>query len=253
MTNRVLVIDDEENIRRMIRLALEATGYEVAEAADGQQGLELYGADSPWDAVLLDQRMTGMDGLEVLRRIKRRDPSATVIMVTAYASVDLAVEAMKLGATDFVRKPMTPEILRGALQAALARRDTETAPRASESEVPAPHSPSVIPTITLNGFEIIRVADPAKSTTANVRGFIVKSPGGQETPVAVEVTADVISYVERMTRRQLPGKNSFWTIRAERLLGDYLWNEGRIPPTGRLTLEQIDQAELPVAARWTAE
>jgi DNA-binding response OmpR family regulator len=253
MTNRVLVIDDEENIRRMIRLALEASGYEVGEAADGLQGLEVYSDGSQWDAVLLDQRMPGLDGLEVLRRVKRRDQHATVVMITAYASVDLAVDAMKLGATDFVRKPMTPEILRGALQAALAKRDAETPRGTSESEVSAPRSAAIIPTITLNGFEILRTASEAKSTTDNVHRFIVKSPGGAENSVAVEVTPDVIAYVERMTRRQLPGRSSFWTMRAERFLGDYLWNEGKVPPTGRLTLGGIDQAELPVAARWSGE
>ena len=66
--------------------------------------------------------MPGMVGTEVLRRIKVMLPSAQVIMMTAYASVELAIESMKLGATDFVRKPMTPEILRNALTAAFAKR-----------------------------------------------------------------------------------------------------------------------------------
>jgi DNA-binding NtrC family response regulator len=70
-----------------------------------------FGDGSTWDAVLLDQRMPGMDGLETLRQINTRDANARVIMATAYASIELAVDAMKLGATDFVRKPMTPEIL----------------------------------------------------------------------------------------------------------------------------------------------
>src|SRR6185369_6974530 len=97
-------------------------GYEVGEAGDGEQGLEAFGDGSAWDAVLLDQRMPGMDGLETLRRIKHRDASARVIMSTAYASIELAVDAMKLGATDFVRKPMTPEIVRNAVAAALSKQ-----------------------------------------------------------------------------------------------------------------------------------
>ena len=74
-----------------------------------------------YDAVLLDQRMPGLDGLETLRQIKQRAPDACVVMVTAYASIELAVDAMRLGATDFLRKPMTPETLRSATAAALAR------------------------------------------------------------------------------------------------------------------------------------
>src|SRR3982750_4639609 len=105
MSKRILVIDDEENIRRVTRLTLQAAGYEVGEAGDGERGLEAFGDGSGWDAVLLDQRMPGMDGLETLEQIKERDSAARVIMVTAYASIELAADAMKAGALDFVRKP----------------------------------------------------------------------------------------------------------------------------------------------------
>ena len=67
MNRRVLVIDDETNIRRMMRLTLEADGYEVEDAADGLKGLELFGDGSRFDAVVLDQKMPGMDGIETLR------------------------------------------------------------------------------------------------------------------------------------------------------------------------------------------
>src|SRR6266436_8679599 len=125
MSKRILIIDDEENIRRVTRLTLQAAGYEVGEAGDGERGLEAFGDGSGWDAVLLDQRMPGMDGLETLRQINERDATARVIMATAYASIELAVDAMKLGATDFVRKPMTPETLRNAVAAALTKERQE--------------------------------------------------------------------------------------------------------------------------------
>ena len=66
--------------------------------------------------------MPGIDGLETLRQLKARVPEACVVMVTAFASIELAVDAMRLGATDFLRKPMTPEMLRGAVAAAMASR-----------------------------------------------------------------------------------------------------------------------------------
>src|SRR5882762_9297527 len=118
MSKRILIIDDEEHIRQMMRLTLEAGGYTVGEARDGEEGLKLYGEGSEWDGVVLDQRMAGMDGLETLRRLRAVDPRARIIMATAYASIELAVDAMKLGASDFVRKPMTPEALRNAVAAA---------------------------------------------------------------------------------------------------------------------------------------
>ena len=123
-TMRVLVVDDEEHLRRVMRLTLEAEGYEVAEAPDGEEALRLFGDGSSVDATLLDQKMPGLDGLETLRRMKQRRADACVIMVTAYATIELAVDAMKLGATDFVRKPMTPDTLRHAVAAALLKRET---------------------------------------------------------------------------------------------------------------------------------
>ena len=126
MRTRILIIDDEAHIRYMMRLTLETAGYEVGEAGDGLQGLEAFGDGATWDAVLLDQRMPGMDGLETLRRLKERYPEVRIIMVTAFASIELAVDAMKLGATDFVRKPMTPEILRHTVAAALDKSSIAT-------------------------------------------------------------------------------------------------------------------------------
>ena len=87
MNQRILIIDDEEHIRRMMKLTLEAAGHAVGEAQDGYEGLKLYGDGSAWDGVVLDQRMPGMDGLEVLARIKERNPRARVVMATDRKSV----------------------------------------------------------------------------------------------------------------------------------------------------------------------
>jgi DNA-binding response OmpR family regulator len=250
MKKRVLIVDDEENIRRMMRLTLEAAGYEVGEAENGQQGLDLYGNGSSWDAVLLDQRMPGMDGLEVLRRLNSRDPAAQAIMVTAYASVELAVDAMKLGATDFVRKPMTPDILRGAVAAAISKSTKRRAEPAGavEAQVERPQ----IETITLNGFEIIRpTATEAVRTQPDEHVFIVQAPDGKRSQVVVKIDDEAVSYVERITRRLLAADNSFWDYAAERLLSDYLWNQSKIPPGGKLSLKDVDRDQLIMAERWS--
>lgn len=246
MSKRILIIDDEENIRRVTRLTLQAAGYEVGEAGDGERGLEAFGDGSGWDAVLLDQRMPGMDGLETLRHIHERDSTARVIMATAYASIELAVDAMKLGATDFVRKPMTPEILRNAVAAALAKQ-----PRAYTATPPSTAEVSTEPLIqiiTMNGFTILD--SEAAQQEPNERRFRVKSPTGSEHEVLVKIDEEAIGYVKRMTRRKLPPENSFWTTQAQRVLGDYLWKEGRVPPTRKLTITDVDRDELPIAARW---
>jgi CheY-like chemotaxis protein len=254
MSRRILIIDDEENIRRVTRLTLQAAGYEVGEAGDGERGLEAFGNGSAWDAVLLDQRMPGMDGLETLRHIKQRQPDARVIMSTAYASIELAVDAMKLGATDFVRKPMTPEILRNAVAASLSKQQRGVEPTARDSQEVA--ASPLIQTITMNGFTILESAleSPLQSNAAgpapNERRFTVKTPGGAEHEVVVQIDQAAVGYVERMTRRQLPPENSFWTGQAQRLLSDYLWKEGKVPPTRSLVIKDIDRDDLPMAARW---
>ncbi len=250
MVRRILIIDDEENIRRMTRLTLGAAGYEVGEAADGERGLEAFGDGAAWDAVLLDQRMPGMDGLETLRRIKEQQAGARVIMSTAYASIELAVEAMKLGATDFVRKPMTPEILRNAVTAALSKSQIAATARslAGTETGLAHHARSLVQTITMNGFTIL---DSEGSRRApDERRFTVIAPGGGEHEVLVRIDAEAVGYVERMTRRHQPPESSFWTAQAQRSLSDYLWVEGKVPPTRKLTIRDVDQDELPVAARW---
>ena len=246
MSKRILIIDDEKNIRRVTRLTLQAAGYEVAEAGDGERGLEAFGDGSGWDAVLLDQRMPGMDGLETLRQINERDATARVIMATAYASIELAVDAMKLGATDFVRKPMTPEILRNAVAAALAKQ-----PRVPAATAPPPAEVSAEPLIqiiTMNGFTILDSEGGRQAS--NERRFRVKSPTGGEHEVLVQIDEEAVGYVERLTRRQLPPENSFWTSQAQRLLSDYLWKEGKVPPTRKLTIKDVDRDEIPIAARW---
>jgi two-component system, NtrC family, nitrogen regulation response regulator GlnG len=101
---RILVVDDEESVRWALRKALERANYQVGLASDGPSGLQV--AEDPGvDLVLLDVRLPGRDGLEVLREIRKRRPDLPVIMMTAYGTLQVAVEAMKLGAYDYIGKP----------------------------------------------------------------------------------------------------------------------------------------------------
>ena len=244
MSKRILLIDDEEHIRRMMRLTLEAAGYEVGEAPDGTEGVRVFDDGSNWSLVVLDQRMPGMDGLETLRELKKRNGNARVVMATAYASIELAVEAMKLGATDFVRKPMTPEVLRNSIAAAVSKSAVSVTPTA-----PSPAPQPSIQTITMNGFTILDDHEtPAR--VEHQRRFVVVSPDGEKHEVVVEVQGEPIEYVQRMTGRSLAADSAFWTSQARRLLSDFLWNEGKVPPMHRLVMRSLDPEELAVAARW---
>jgi two-component system response regulator AtoC len=101
---KILVVDDEENIRYMLKLALEEAGYEVELAQDGREALEKL-KDPVFDCVISDMRMPEMGGIEVLKAIQEIRPDLTVIVMSAFGSLDTAIEAMKLGAYDYVTKP----------------------------------------------------------------------------------------------------------------------------------------------------
>lgn len=96
---KILVVEDEEKIARLLELELEFEGYEVTKAEDGIEALEKY-RTQPWDLILLDVMLPGIDGIEVLRRIRKNDPVTPVIMLTAKSSVDDKVTGLDLGAND---------------------------------------------------------------------------------------------------------------------------------------------------------
>jgi two-component system response regulator AtoC len=105
---RVLVVDDEAGMRHMLRLVLEKAAYRVTEAMNGCEALErLQGGD--FDIILCDIRMPEMDGLTFLQEIQKRDISGTVIMMSAYGTIDTAVECLKVGAYDYISKPFKPD------------------------------------------------------------------------------------------------------------------------------------------------
>ncbi len=120
----ILIVDDEKNAREGLARALQRT-YDVQLADHGAKALELVGSQH-FDVVLSDVRMPGMDGLTLLQRILARTPQPVVIMLTAFGSIELAVEAMKRGAYDFMTKPINLDRLEMLLQRALRSREVET-------------------------------------------------------------------------------------------------------------------------------
>lgn len=115
---KVLVIDDEGIVLDSVRRILEEEGYEVDTSLTGRQGLD-WAIEKKYDIVLTDIRMPGIGGMRVLRDIKRAKPSVPVVMITGYATVQSAVQAMKLGAADYLEKPFTPDQLLTAVGSAL--------------------------------------------------------------------------------------------------------------------------------------
>jgi DNA-binding response OmpR family regulator len=118
-----LIVDDEKNIRLALSMALEQLDIPVETAASGDEALEKVAAGS-YGIMLLDLRMPGTDGMEVLRRVAHERPELKVIIITAYGSIDLAVEAMKLGAVDFLQKPFDVGQVREMVRRILQKQET---------------------------------------------------------------------------------------------------------------------------------
>jgi len=117
---KLLIIDDEEGIRKVLTLSLTNDGYDVSAAAGGEEGIEIFKRESP-PIILTDIKMPGMDGIETLKQIKELNPDAEVIMITGHGDMDLAIEALKLDASDFLNKPIKDEALSIALKRAEQR------------------------------------------------------------------------------------------------------------------------------------
>ncbi|MGD9875271.1 response regulator [Desulfococcus sp.] len=123
---RILVVDDEKDFVEMLSLRLEETGEKVTVAYDGQECLDILAQKSKEiDVVILDIRMPGMDGIDVLREIKKRFPLIEVIMLTGHGTTESAVEGMKLGAFDYLLKPADFEDLSKKLEGARKRKDEQ--------------------------------------------------------------------------------------------------------------------------------
>ena len=118
----ILVVDDEKNIRLTLKESLETIGMSVNTAVNGEEALTMLETGG-YGIVLLDLKMPGIDGMEVLRRIRMDNPTTRVIIITAHGTIEAAVEAMKLGAVDFIQKPFTPNEIRELVTTVLSRED----------------------------------------------------------------------------------------------------------------------------------
>jgi two-component system nitrogen regulation response regulator NtrX len=135
MKSRILVVDDEAEIRRSVRMILEYEGYDVLEASSGPEAVALAEKESP-DLIFLDIKMPGMDGLEALQRIKSSNDTVPVVIISGHGTVSTAVEATKAGAFDFIEKPLASErvlvTIRNALDRTRLADENRTLRRAAE-------------------------------------------------------------------------------------------------------------------------
>lgn len=231
---KILIVDDESNIRLMLRLALQAGGHLTQSAADGPEALEKFGAGGDFDLVLLDQRMPAMDGLEVLRAMKERDQSAKIIMVTAFGTVDLALAAKRAGATNFLRKPFTTDVLRGAVAAALEGTSPLQEPDSPRDGVAGDR-------IAVNGFRLEATQTaPDQQGDSLVHRFTIITPDGARVFCAVVFSRVFRELVKSQADREnWDERDRFWLWLGEEALANYLWQNAAPPPDGTLVLEEL--------------
>lgn len=153
MTRKILIIDDEQPTLKMFTLLLEAMGYETVCASDGQEGVDKFMEERP-EIVLTDIKMPIMDGIEVLRAIKKASPAAEVIVITGHGDMELAIKALNLDATDFIDKP----VRRDALEQALRRAEERIS-------------------LSRNEDSLVRVEIEGNDTTIHVRGNVTALSG----------------------------------------------------------------------------
>jgi DNA-binding response OmpR family regulator len=175
----ILVVDDEKNIRLTLSQSLESLEMTVQTAVNGEEALQML-RDRSFGLVFLDLKMPGMDGMEVLLRIKEDWPKIRVIIITAHGSIESAVEAMKLGAVDFIQKPFSPGEIRELATQVLEREvlDEESAvDYRSLIELTKRH-------ISDRGFAAARetvrkaiAADPAQPEAYNLLGALLEIKG----------------------------------------------------------------------------
>ena len=118
--NTILLVDDEAGIRKVLGISLQDSGFDVHTAENGKEALRLFKKIAP-PIVLTDIKMPDMDGIELLRRIKKENADVEVIMFTGHGDMDLAIKSLKYDATDFVTKPINEEVLDIALKKARER------------------------------------------------------------------------------------------------------------------------------------
>jgi CheY-like chemotaxis protein len=220
----------------MIRLTLQHAGYEVEVASDGQEGLLKYADGSAWDLVLLDQRMPGMPGIEVQKEIYRRNSQARLILITAFGTIDLALEAIQSGASDFLRKPFTTETLKLSVESALCRCVKQL------GAVPVGMVCKEFTRTTFNGFSFELESDHVDDHIGDVT-CIFSVHRSMETPTNVKVIlpAFVMELVKAHTDSEyVPGGHRFWVAMCEETLANYLWQNAAPPEDKVIRIDDLN-------------
>ncbi|VFS46730.1 Nitrogen assimilation regulatory protein [Budvicia aquatica] len=207
---RILIVDDEENVRRMLTAAFTLDGHQPICAADGQQALEVFGQQKP-DIVLMDIRMPRLGGMEALQVMRKTHQEIPVILMTAYAAVETAVEALRFGAFDYVIKPFDLDELKLLINRALQLRSMKQEINLLHRELSDSYQWDRILTNSTKMMELCR--DTAKIAQSNASVLITGESG-----TGKELIAKAIHYNSARAKGRLlkstvvPYPSRFWKV-----------------------------------------
>jgi len=163
-THRILVVDDEVKMRRVLEMSLRNMGYEVSQAADGAEAMACFD-EAPFDLVMTDLNMPRMDGMQLLRSLRERGEEVPVIVLTAFGSIETAVEAMKLGAADYIIRPFEMDTVELAVTRALAMGTMQRENRFLRDEVKRGWGEFIGGSAKMRAlYDLIRQVAPARSS-----------------------------------------------------------------------------------------
>lgn len=184
MNKKILIIDDEKNIRMTLTYCLEAEGYDIETAVNGEDGLDiLLNQKKSYDLILLDIKMPGKTGMEVLKELRENGNKSNVIMMTAYGTIKEAVTAIKLNAIDFISKPFTPDQIKNLVSKVFARETLEEDKLNSYEEYIEFAKLNIIGRNFEKAESALKVAigkDPSLPDTHNLLGVIEECRGNIE-------------------------------------------------------------------------
>jgi DNA-binding response OmpR family regulator len=175
----ILIVDDEKNIRLTLLRTLEDLGIEIDIAGNGEEALYKL-KERDFGAILLDLHMPGVDGMEVLRQARKARPDIRIIIITAYGTVERAVEAMKLGAVEFLQKPFLPEEIRRMVAHVIDRETLDAQKMADYMSSVELAKKSIMDRHVDAAAEHVRIAislDPARAEAFNLLGAIMEIRG----------------------------------------------------------------------------
>ena len=240
---QILVIDDTKNIRKMVELTLRAQGHEITLAENGALGLEEFGDGTRFDLTLVDQQMPEMSGDAFILEAHQLNPTARIVMMTAFATPELASTVMQTGALDFLRKPFTTEVLRDVVSVALERSRTADSSHTDPSQKlsrPGEEGYKMPQTSwSMNGFTFwpaeqsqkdAGIAHEHPAQFESGRMYQLRVPSGDYIGCFVGVTPHVQAQIESEVGHPIGPDDAFWDALCGQTLMNYLAENSRQPP-----------------------